>query len=116
MVSESDWSSNQETLCLLSVPGMGESMSKGLKTPVEKMFKGPSLVISKIVYTKQAQKDAKKISASELRSHTERVIRILEENPSQNRRLLSNCSVIWKALIPDALLYNIGLSMKFLMK
>jgi PHD/YefM family antitoxin component YafN of YafNO toxin-antitoxin module len=39
MVSESDWSSIQETLCLLSVPGMGESMSKGLKTPVEKCSK-----------------------------------------------------------------------------
>jgi len=39
MVSESDWSSIQETLYLLSVPGMGESMSKGLKTPVEKCSK-----------------------------------------------------------------------------
>jgi len=94
----------------------GRVNEQGLENTGRKMFKGPSLVISKIVYTKQAQKDAKKISASELRSHTERVIRILEENPSQNRRLLSNCSVIWKALIPDALLYNIGLSMKFLMK
>lgn len=48
------------------------------------MFKGASLVIWKIVYTKQARKDAKKISASGLRSQTERLIKILEENPYQD--------------------------------
>ncbi|KAF0178642.1 MAG: addiction module antitoxin [Nitrospirae bacterium] len=47
------------------------------------MFKGASLVIWKIVYTKQARKDAKKISASGLRSHAEQLIKILEENPYQ---------------------------------
>ncbi|MCG2813479.1 MAG: Txe/YoeB family addiction module toxin [Thermodesulfovibrionales bacterium] len=45
------------------------------------MFKRASLVIWKIVYTKQARKDAKKISASGLRPQTERLITILEENP-----------------------------------
>lgn len=39
MVSESDWSAIQETLYLLSIPGMGESIRKGLKTPVEKCSK-----------------------------------------------------------------------------
>ena len=48
------------------------------------MFKRASLVIWKIVYTKQARKDAKKISASGLRSQTERLIKILEENPYQD--------------------------------
>jgi Txe/YoeB family toxin of toxin-antitoxin system len=48
------------------------------------MFKGASLVIWKIVYTKQARKDAKKISASGLRSHAKRLIKILEENPYQD--------------------------------
>lgn len=38
-------------------------------------------MIWKIVYTKQARKDAKKISASGLRSRAERLIKILEENP-----------------------------------
>ena len=41
-------------------------------------------MIWKIVYTKQARKDAKKISASGLRSQTERLIKILEENPYQD--------------------------------
>ena len=36
LVSEEDWSSIQETLYLLSIPGMGESIKKGLETPVDK--------------------------------------------------------------------------------
>jgi prevent-host-death family protein len=33
LVSEEDWSAIQETLFLLSVPGMRESIVEGLKTP-----------------------------------------------------------------------------------
>ncbi len=36
LVSEDDWSAIQETLYLLSIPGMRESIIEGLKTPVEK--------------------------------------------------------------------------------
>jgi prevent-host-death family protein len=36
LVSEGDWRSIQETLYLLSIPGMRESIIKGMKTPVEK--------------------------------------------------------------------------------
>ena len=36
LVSEDDWCSIQETLYLLSIPGMRESIVEGLKTPVEK--------------------------------------------------------------------------------
>ena len=36
LVSKEDWVSMQETLCLLSVPGMRESIRKGLKTSVKK--------------------------------------------------------------------------------
>lgn len=35
LISEEDWSSVQETLYLLSVPGMRESIKKGMETPVE---------------------------------------------------------------------------------
>ncbi len=35
LVSEEDWSSIQETLYLLSIPGMRESIKKGLKTPAK---------------------------------------------------------------------------------
>ena len=39
LISEDDWRSIQETLYLLSIPGMRESIRKGLKTPVEKCIK-----------------------------------------------------------------------------
>ncbi|HDH99026.1 MAG TPA: type II toxin-antitoxin system Phd/YefM family antitoxin [Deltaproteobacteria bacterium] len=35
LISEDDWRSIQETLYLLSVPGMRESIRKGLATPIE---------------------------------------------------------------------------------
>ncbi|HLF18199.1 MAG TPA: type II toxin-antitoxin system Phd/YefM family antitoxin [Candidatus Omnitrophota bacterium] len=35
LVSEEDWRSIQETLYLLSIPGMRESIRKGLKTPLK---------------------------------------------------------------------------------
>jgi len=36
LISEDDWRSIQETLYLLSIPGMRESIRKGLKEPVGK--------------------------------------------------------------------------------
>lgn len=37
LVSEDDWRSIQETLYLLSIPGMRESIIKGMKEPLEKL-------------------------------------------------------------------------------
>ncbi|MCG6980648.1 MAG: Txe/YoeB family addiction module toxin [Deltaproteobacteria bacterium] len=37
----------------------------------------------RVVFTKQAQKDAKKLAAAELRSRAERLLNILRENPYQ---------------------------------
>jgi len=39
LLSADDWKAIQETLYLLSIPGMRESIRKGLKTPVEKCVK-----------------------------------------------------------------------------
>ncbi len=39
LVSEEDWRAIQETLYLLSVPGMRESIRQGLKTPAKKCAK-----------------------------------------------------------------------------
>ena len=36
LISEEDWRAIQETLYLLSIPGMRESIRRGLKTPVKK--------------------------------------------------------------------------------
>jgi len=35
LISEEDWSAIQETLYLLSVPGMRESIREGMDTPVD---------------------------------------------------------------------------------
>ena len=35
LISEDDWRSVQETLYLLSIPGMRESIQDGLATPIE---------------------------------------------------------------------------------
>ena len=41
LVGEEDWRSIQETLYLLSIPGMRESIRKGLKEPLAKLSKNP---------------------------------------------------------------------------
>ena len=41
LVSEEDWSAIQETLHLLSIPGMRESIRKGMAEPTEKCSKEP---------------------------------------------------------------------------
>ena len=39
LIGEGDWRAIQETLYLLSIPGMRESIRKGLKTPVPQCSK-----------------------------------------------------------------------------
>jgi prevent-host-death family protein len=41
LVSEEDWKAIEETLYLTSIPGMRESIKKGLKTPIEKCSEKP---------------------------------------------------------------------------
>jgi len=41
LVSEEDWRAIEETLYLLSIPGMRDSIIEGLKTPVEECDKDP---------------------------------------------------------------------------
>lgn len=41
LVSSEDWEAIQETLYLLSIPGMRESLLKGMKTPISKCSKRP---------------------------------------------------------------------------
>ena len=41
LVSEEDWRAIEETLYLLSIPGMRKSIQKGLKTPVGKCDEAP---------------------------------------------------------------------------
>jgi antitoxin YefM len=39
LIAEEDWRAIQETLYLLSIPGMRESIRRGLKTPLSKCVK-----------------------------------------------------------------------------
>jgi prevent-host-death family protein len=41
LVSEEDWKAIEETLYLASIPGMRESIKKGLKTQIEKCSEKP---------------------------------------------------------------------------
>jgi antitoxin YefM len=41
LVSEEDWRGIQETLYLMSIPGMRESLIEGMNTPVEEMDEDP---------------------------------------------------------------------------
>jgi antitoxin YefM len=41
LISEEDWRSIQETLYLLSIPGMRESIRKGMKEPLQKSSTAP---------------------------------------------------------------------------
>lgn len=41
LVSDEDWSAIQETLYLLSIPGMRESIKRSMKTPIDKLAKDP---------------------------------------------------------------------------
>lgn len=41
LIGEEDWRAIQETLYLVSVPGMRESIRKGLATPVSKLSRKP---------------------------------------------------------------------------
>lgn len=41
LVAAEDWSAVQETLYLLSIPGMRESIRRGMKTPLEKTSEKP---------------------------------------------------------------------------
>jgi prevent-host-death family protein len=41
LISEDDWRAVQETLYLLSIPGMRESIREGLETPFEECAEDP---------------------------------------------------------------------------
>ena len=41
LVSEEDWKAIQETMYLLSIPGMRESIRRGLKTSIKECSKEP---------------------------------------------------------------------------
>ena len=41
LISEEDWNALQETLYLVSIPGMRESIREGMETPIEACSQDP---------------------------------------------------------------------------
>ncbi len=48
------------------------------------MFKKPEVVKWQVVFTKQAQKDAKKLTSAGLRQKAEQLLDLIRQNPYQN--------------------------------
>eukprot|EP01036_Dinobryon_divergens_P004854 gene4854-6437_t len=69
LLSAEDWNAIQETLYLLAVPGMRESIKAGMAEPLAKSAK--------------ALKDAKKLAASGLKPKAQELLAILATNPLQ---------------------------------
>ena len=67
------------------------------------------MVSWRIVYAKQALKDAKKLAASGLKQKGQDILTIL----ARIRRLMKSWLAIWWAPIHDASLFNIVSSMKY---
>jgi antitoxin YefM len=66
LVSEEDWRSIQETLYLMSIPGMRDSILQGDGRVAQESAEEARLV-SLSLYTRQAQKDARKVASANLR-------------------------------------------------
>ena len=60
MITGKRLSATQETLYLLAVPGMRESIKAGMAEPLKKRCEGAEVVSRDVVFAKQALKDAKK--------------------------------------------------------
>ncbi|MHC5594870.1 MAG: Txe/YoeB family addiction module toxin [Nostoc sp.] len=52
--------------------------------PSEDLLANPEGTSWRLIYTKQAQKDAKKLASSNLKEKVEELLAVLEENPFQN--------------------------------
>jgi len=67
----------------------------------------------RVVYTRQAQKDAKKLSASGLRKKAESLLAILKNNPFQTPPPFENLLAIWREPTRDGLIFSIDSSIRF---
>lgn len=89
LLSADDWQLIQKTLYLLSVPGMRESIKKGMTEPLakcakEQKSKRAEVLRWQVVLTKHALKDAKKLAAASLRGKAQDLLRILSVDLFQN--------------------------------
>ncbi len=84
LLSAEDWSAIQETLYLLGVPGMRESILKGMATPIEECGKELDWWAGKSSTPNRGKKNAKKLAAAGLKDKALRLLEILKIDPFQN--------------------------------
>jgi len=81
------------------------------------MRRSSGLVSWRLVFTKQAQKDAQKLAAAGLRRKVEKLFAILPVNPFQNsppyEKLVGDLAGAYSRRIA---IFNIGLSIRFMSK
>jgi hypothetical protein len=77
------------------------------------MQRGTGLVSWRLVYTKQAQKDAKKLAAAGLKKKAQAIIDILQKNPFQTLLHMKNLSAICQASIPGESTSSTGWFIRF---
>jgi hypothetical protein len=66
-----------------------------------------------LAYTKQAQKDAKKLAAAGLQRKAEELLKLISENPLQTPPLSKSWSEIFKAHTLEESTFTIALSIRF---
>jgi Txe/YoeB family toxin of toxin-antitoxin system len=84
LVAEDDWRAVQETLHLLFISGMRESIREGMATPVDELDGKARLVSWRLYFTKQTQKDARKLAAAGLHPKAEALLAVSREDPLQS--------------------------------
>ncbi len=84
LISAEDWSAIQETLYLLSVPGLRESIEAGMAEPFAESAADIKRVNWGFVYAKQALKDAKKLAAGGLRLKAQGLLALIARDLFQN--------------------------------
>src|ERR1051325_1539225 len=67
LISEEDWNAIEESLYLISIPGMRESIIKGLNTPVEKCTDKLNIFYEDFVLGKKMER-AKKTKSHSLKT------------------------------------------------
>jgi hypothetical protein len=78
------------------------------------MFPGAPLVSWKVVFTKQAQKDSKKLTGAGLREKAEQLLTLVSENPYQAPPPYEKLVAISLALTRGESIFNIAWFIRFM--
>ena len=90
LASDEDWEGINETLYLLSIPRMRESIRKVMQEPLEIVLQNLTGNMWTIHVASSACKDARKAAQSGLRSQAESVLAVSSTDPFLGRHQLLN--------------------------